>query len=395
VSFVIFVVEIRIFATLRLCVRRSLQLIGPKEVPLKTHRLGFTLVELLVVIAIIGILVALLLPAIQAAREAARRAQCQNHLRQIAVGFLNHESSHGHLPTSGWGFMWQGDPDRGYGEDQPGGWAYNILAFIEEESLRNLGKGFKGTGAAAEERVDLLPVVNTPIPVYYCPSRRAAVAYPADFGAFIPFLAYNLKACKTLECTMGRGDYAANSGNLNRNEETGVEPGPGTLGEGESSTFDWLFSREGLGPQEKWLMQNGITYQRSKVKLGRITDGASNTAMVGEKWLDPDKYFDGTDQGDDQNNLNGHDWNANRYTAMGDTNADRIAILPVVPRRQRPPLQDRPGITKNQGAFGSAHPAGLHMAFCDGSVRSVSYDIDVEAWRLFGGRNDEIVSPTE
>ena len=83
---------------------------------------GFTLVELLVVIAIIGILVALLLPAIQAAREAARRSQCQNHLKQIATGMLLHESAHKHLPVGGWSPIRGGDPDLGAGEEQPGGW---------------------------------------------------------------------------------------------------------------------------------------------------------------------------------------------------------------------------------------------------------------------------------
>src|SRR5262245_59620853 len=81
-------------------------------------RRAFTLVELLVVIAIIGILVAMLLPAIQAAREAARRSQCQNNLKQIGIGFLNHENSRKFFPSGGWGYKWSGDPDNGSGEKQ-------------------------------------------------------------------------------------------------------------------------------------------------------------------------------------------------------------------------------------------------------------------------------------
>ena len=102
---------------------------------------GFTLVELLVVITIIGILIALLLPAVQAAREAARRVQCSNHLKQLALGAVNHESANGYLPTGGWGNLWVGDADRGFGAPQPGAWTFNVLPFIEMQELHDLGMG--------------------------------------------------------------------------------------------------------------------------------------------------------------------------------------------------------------------------------------------------------------
>src|SRR5580698_7987617 len=102
-------------------------------------RRGFTLVELLVVIAIIGLLIALLLPAVQAAREAARRSQCVNNLKQMSLAWNNHVAATRFMPTGGWGWTWTGDADRGFGLSQPGGWTYNILPFMEESNLHDMG----------------------------------------------------------------------------------------------------------------------------------------------------------------------------------------------------------------------------------------------------------------
>src|SRR5438067_4283147 len=102
------------------------------------RRLGFTLVELLVVIAIIGVLVALLLPAVQAAREAARRMHCQNNLKQMGLGWHNHTDVNGHLPTGGWGWGWVGDADQGVGKLQTGSWTFNILPYIEQKTIYDM-----------------------------------------------------------------------------------------------------------------------------------------------------------------------------------------------------------------------------------------------------------------
>ena len=107
----------------------------------RSDKSAFTLVELLVVITIIGVLVALLLPAVQAAREAARQTQCKNNVKQLALGCLGHENAIGRFPTNGWGTDWTGDPDFGTDWRQPGGWLFNVLPYIEQQPLHDMGAG--------------------------------------------------------------------------------------------------------------------------------------------------------------------------------------------------------------------------------------------------------------
>jgi prepilin-type N-terminal cleavage/methylation domain-containing protein/prepilin-type processing-associated H-X9-DG protein len=135
---------------------------------------GFTLVEVLVVIAIIGVLVGLLVPATQMAREAARRTSCSNQLKQLALAVKLHEDTHRIYPTGGWGADWVGDPDHGFGVKQPGGWVYNVLPYIEQSSLREVGSGQPNS----QRRQTLGRVMETPIEVLVCPSRRLPRAYP-------------------------------------------------------------------------------------------------------------------------------------------------------------------------------------------------------------------------
>src|SRR5262249_4060955 len=102
---------------------------------------GFTLIELLVVIAIIAVLIGLLLPAVQKVRESSNRIKCANNLKQMGLAALNHESTYKRFPGGGWGERWVGEPDRGTGNSQPGGWIYQLMLFIEQDNLASWGAG--------------------------------------------------------------------------------------------------------------------------------------------------------------------------------------------------------------------------------------------------------------
>jgi prepilin-type N-terminal cleavage/methylation domain-containing protein len=105
------------------------------------NRNAFTLIELLVVIAIMAVIAGLLLSAVQRVREVASRIHCANNLKQIGIAALNHESVYGRFPGGGWTGRWLGEPDRGTDRNQPGGWIYQLLRFLEQDNLATCGAG--------------------------------------------------------------------------------------------------------------------------------------------------------------------------------------------------------------------------------------------------------------
>jgi len=313
------------------------------------RRTGFTLVELLVVIAIIGILVALLLPAVQAAREAARRAQCQNHVKQISLACIMHNDTTGYLPSGGWGYQWVGDPDQGYGANQPGGWMYDILEFMELGTLRDLGKG----ASLSEKRRAAAEMITKPVVSFNCPTRRPAVLFPHVQGRYVYRNAGGVEQ-------VARSDYAINGGSYYWYSSAG----PTSIGAVDSYN-GWIDTD----------VLTGVSFERSEVALRRITDGLSFTYLVGEKYIRADRYLENDPPGDNLSMYIGYDIDTTRSTALTPNGT------PL------PPLQDRVGLQAIE-RFGSSHAGGLNMSFCDGSVHFVNFDIDPDIHRSNGDRED-------
>ena len=354
---------------------------------LSTRRRGFTLVELLVVIAIIGVLVALLLPAIQAARESARLAQCKNNLRQIGLAMLEFESAHGALPAGGWGSEWIGDPNVGSGPRQPGGWIYQSLPHLEQPTVAALGLGLSGNAlreALTEEAVAV-------VPQFHCPSRRPAQVYEA-----LENMTWNYHKLTSSAKT----DYAANGGN-----EIRVYGRYGPL-----PSFPFVSSDcEGGFPNCQWMnpqswvdaLWNGVMTDHGSARIEQITDGTSSTLLAGEKWVyevyydrvsvdDPDdnktNRFPADNPGDNGSLYTGFDFDNVR--ACGSKNSSHD----YRPKRDSQydrgnKQQDKKG-SHYKERFGSAHPSGLNLVMCDGSVDTWDFDVDAAVWTALGARND-------
>jgi prepilin-type N-terminal cleavage/methylation domain-containing protein len=356
----------------------------PKPSGAKQDRVAFTLVELLVVIAIIGILIALLLPAVQAAREAARRTQCRNNLKQLGLAAQMHCDAQKYFPTGGWGWSWVGDPDRGYGLQQPGGWAYSLLPFLEEKPLRDYGRGLTGTA-----KYNALALMQAqPVSSFNCPTRRGATIAPVNSGSV-----YNAVPAAGATLMGARCDYAGNggtdmTGNCCGNQTAGPPSGSDTNGYNPLTYFQSM---------SNWSKANGVIYAGSTVSIRQISDGLTKTYLIGEKALHPSCY-PGTGgnncAADDQSMFQGYDWDTIRWAGNGAFSlpSNKIVYGSIDWR----PLKDSeidpytvvttssPFLTN----FGSPHPNGCFFVMCDDSVQIISYNIDYQIHWELAARND-------
>jgi len=348
------------------------------------RRTAFTLVELLVVIAIIGVLVALLLPAVQAAREAARRMSCANNLKNIGLACLNYEQTNGYLPYNvspwpedrGLDFVkreetWLGpdgqdgilDPAHGGSGYTGKAWTVEILPQMEQQSMFDQIKAAlatpagktkynaRGRGMAVSELRD---IVATPLPFLTCASddsdRISAEQWYWDFGAGIDVTTTSYKGVM--------GDSVVDRNSSDAFAPFSIHDGFGTI------------------PDRHHVVDaNGLIFRASyfqKVKLKSVTDGLSSTLMVGECVVSQDfhsaaLFSDGT-------------W----ATCGIPLNFFLIGVEPDVIKFDQ---------WNEVRGFKSLHPGGAQFALADGSVHYVSEDIDGATYRGMSTRSgDEIVS---
>lgn len=328
----------------------------------RVNHQGFTLVEFLVVAAIIGLLISLLFPAVQAAREAARRMQCQSNLKQLGIAATDFESANRRFPEGGWGYQWQGYSDVSSTAGQPGSWAYTLLPYLENTAVYQLGDYYS---PESERDRDLGARLIAPVTTYSCPSRRSS--QPKHFDP--ECVGCNLPVGKTTPLTFAaRADYAVNAGD--------GEPGPNPLVfwpipfEGPRDIAD----AERLSRTNSWPKTpadwTGISWLRRGVQISDLIDGTSHVFLFGEKHVMQAGYS------------NGKDWGDNEPMYSGFNNDNHRSTHP-----QWPLLRDTRE-TMSIGSFGSAHPHGVNFVLADGSVHHVSFKIDSETFRRMGNRRD-------
>jgi len=284
-----------------------------------SRRKGFTLIELLVVIAIIGVLIALLLPAVQAAREAARRAQCTNNLKQLALAAHNYISAVNALPQ---GIQFQFDYNSGQFWTS-GSILVPLMQYMEQTPIFN-AVNFNVNMYDAEN----LTISASGISSLWCPSDPAVSRQRVYPGGLL----------NGADLKMYYTSYAGNSG-----------------------TWFWYSSN-----QTKLGQMNGLFYLWSAVSLADITDGTSNTMAFGER-------AHAILSQDDQ--LGWHWWTSGNY---GDTMFETYYPMNPHKRLRNNPGSEGGGSDAYVASLSSLHPGGVNVAFMDGSVRFLKDTIN--AW---------------
>jgi len=231
---------------------------------------------------------------------------------------LNFEQGAGHFPSGGWGYNWVGDPDRGTGLEQPGGWLFSILPHLEQEALYNLGSDGNADAWTATQLAGMAQAIQTPLAAMNCPSRRQAVAYPVGWSGAPGFSGnFHTPYGANQVSTCARGDYAACAGSQ---EIPWDMAGPASLRAARTlpQNNTWPKLEKVGGGSGSYAYRSdpatGICYLRSAVTMGQITDGTSSTYMLGEKYLIPDHYYDGADGNDNETMYCGYDGDIHRTT---------------------------------------------------------------------------------
>ena len=347
---------------------------------MKLNRKGFTLVELLVVIAIIGILIGMLLPAVQQVREAARRTQCLNNMRQIALAALNFESASMNMPTSGLtpdsfatspsGQQWDGNQRTPF-ERENCSWAYTILPFIEAGNLQKVRQTDSIWGLRA---------FGESIPFYSCPSRgerfnvnEAEVLQYAvtDYAGFLADWEYLQDRGLPVNVVGGQG--------FNFNT---VEPIPG-----EAQNV-WVGIIASGGHVQLNAPSGGQPWTLTKyplISFGSISDGSSNTLMFGEKAASSANYTTVTENGY-QAWWENSGFIHNGWPTMRGTGFINGGFLPDN-QLNNVSISSETGFRQDTG-FGSPHPGALNVVLGDGSTHSVSLDLQLDQIYQLGHRAD-------